>query len=403
MKTLTIPLFVAFATALGISLTAQLQDPQSKHQTSKRLGATGVILDIPNNLPESFTVSIPFADSALTLQLQKNSVLGKNTRFLVDNGSGELQKIDNISYSSYIGNVLNQPHYTINAFLTQKGLIASIIRPGEGVIQIEPSLYNANEYSIFVDNEQNRHLEQIDSSPTLEYTHDSPPSATDASFEIAASNGLITVGTQKAPKGRRVKSSATLRPSRKMDVLEYEIGVEIGSKAFFSKSAYNGNIEKAQAAAMSIVSNLDFRYLHAAGIKHRLGTVIIRTNPATDPLRNKVNFTGSSQKAKDSLAAFANYWNKHPNKVGNTHDLAVYHVKSSPSGLAYMNSVGTNKCYATLGSNTAMKWTNATISHELGHSWGLSHTSAPRNISTKIDHVALHLHVRVVGIHIILA
>ncbi len=125
-----------------------------------------------------------------------------------------------------------------------------------------------------------------------------------------------------------------------MDVLEYEIGVEIGSRSFFG-SAYNGNLAIAQASAQSIIGHLNSRFLHGSGVKFTLGTVIIRTNASTDPLRDLVTGTGTSPTASSSLVAFRNYWNNNPGEVGTTHDVAVYHVKAATSGLAYVNRVAT--------------------------------------------------------------
>ncbi len=185
----------------------------------------------------------------------------------------------------------------------------------------------------------------------------------------------------------RFSSKATLPPKRKMVVLEFEIGIEIGSRAFQEKSAYGGNLEKAQASANSTIPNLDARYLHATGIKHTLGKVIIRTDPSKDPLRGKVTETGGGGKARQSLAAFKNYWNQNPQIVGKSHDLAAYHTYFAPSGLAYVKSVGSSQRYATVGGRGPTSWANGTLCHEFGHSWGLKHTndsglfyeSAPRD------------------------
>ncbi|WP_404307447.1 M12 family metallo-peptidase [Neorhodopirellula lusitana] len=184
------------------------------------------------------------------------------------------------------------------------------------------------------------------------------------------------VSRQAQPADKVIsKSKATLPPERVMDVLEFEIGVEIGSRAFFEKSAYNGDLEAAKAVVQSIVPNLESRYLHAAGIKFRLGKVIIRDNADEDPLRDMVRATGGGSTAGSSLSAFRDYWNKHPELVGTTHDLACYHVYYAPSGLAYVKSVGSRQRYATVGGRGKTSWANGTLTHEFGHSWGLRHTS----------------------------
>ena len=170
-------------------------------------------------------------------------------------------------------------------------------------------------------------------------------------------------------------SRATRRPDTVMRAYEFEVGVEIGSRAFLADSAYNGDIKLAQKIAASTVKNLDKRYLHSCGIKFRLGTVLIRQNEQSDPLRNKVTSTGGGANSQTSLSAFREYWNNHPEIVGTTHDLACYHTFFPPSGLAYGNSVGSRNRYATVGGRGPTSWANGTLCHEFGHSFGLKHTS----------------------------
>jgi len=173
----------------------------------------------------------------------------------------------------------------------------------------------------------------------------------------------------------QMNSNPTLKPKKVMDILEFEIGVEIGSRAFFARSAYNGNLSRAQSAAESIVGNLNARFLSAAGVRFKLGTVIIRSNAQTDPLRNSVTGTGTSPSGSSSLNAFRDYWNNNPAVVGRSHDLAVYHVLSSPSGLAWVGGVGTSNRYGTLGGNGTSSWANGTAAHEVGHLFGLNHVN----------------------------
>ena len=321
-------------------------------------------LSLPCDLPEVFALSVPFEGQQMTVRLQKSTVFGQHTRFLIDDGNGKASQIESGDDRSYLGTVDEHPDFTVSAVLTKEGLIANIIRPYQEAITVEPL---------------NNKLHMISIGESADYSDFSEGmSSTDIDSDtIAASIAPITTvpyalvcSTQAAIKD----STATLRPTRKMRVLEFEVGVEIGSKAFFAESAYKGNLETAKAIAQSVVTNLDARYLRGAGIKFRLGSVMIRTNAETDPLRNKVTATGT--KGNSSLAEFKNYWNSHPEEVGKTHDLAVYHVKYPPSGLSYMNSIGGKNCYATCGGNGATSWANGTVTHEFGHSWGLKHNNS---------------------------
>ncbi|MBK1832834.1 Ig-like domain-containing protein [Roseibacillus ishigakijimensis] len=188
--------------------------------------------------------------------------------------------------------------------------------------------------------------------------------------ETAASVGPVAIGLLPGlgTSALTGKSRATLPPERVMEVLEFEIGVEIGSRAFHD--TYGGDLKRARAAAESLIPNLDRRFLPAAGIKHRLGKVLIRTEAESDPLRDAVR-----KGDVGGLRAFRDYWNKNAGEVGKEHDLAVYHVHYAPSGIAYVNTVGSGNRYALSCGRGETSWADGTIAHEFGHSWNLHHNN----------------------------
>lgn len=365
-------IFLMVGVAAGILGTNSYSQPNASCLLSQQTNQ----LSLPTDLPESFSVIVPILGEQLTLQLEKNEVFGEHTRFLVDDGSGKLKEINRGLDRSYLGRVAEHADFTVSAVLSEQGLIASILRPGEENITVEPVLSVPGTHKI-----------------TLAEAHDNDAIQANVSEEsvdlleakgISASTAAIVTIPAPTESVEDAASTATLPPERVMDVLEYEIGVEIGSKAFLADSAYNGNLSYAQSIAQGMMGNLDGRYLHSAGVKHRLGTVIIRTNSSTDPLIDSVIEIKTA-----SLEAFRDYWNTNTNEVGNTHDLAVYHVYNAPSGLAWVNSVGGNNRYALSCGRGPTSWAAGTIAHEFGHSWNLGHVddksylyeSKPRNNS----------------------
>lgn len=188
--------------------------------------------------------------------------------------------------------------------------------------------------------------------------------------EEVAEAGLVEVGWWPLTMITTDNESfaATAKPRKKMDVLEFEIGVEIGSRAF--EGTYESSVEKALASAKTLVANLDRRFLHSAGVKHRLGAIVVRHDPKTDPLRDAMANNGA-----EGLAAFRDYWNGNPREVGDSHDLAVAHVFSAPSGIAYVDTVGERGRYAISCGRGATSWADGTIAHEFGHSWNLHHNN----------------------------
>ncbi len=335
------------------------------------------MLDLPSGLPESFSVPLSLGGRDSVVIFEKNEVFGENTRFLIADGQGALAEVDPGPDRSYLGRVAGRPGITASAVLAEAGLIATIATPGEESVVIMPDPDGT------VGGAMHR-ISVVPAGVPGGCVHEGAPAAEDFSpgSGIAAMSGPITTTFAETPTFDAVAaapgSTATQRPSRVVEVYEFEVGVEIGSRAFFASTAYNGNLATAQSVAQGIPGNLDARYLRGAGIKHRLGTVIIRTDANNDPLRDSVTATGGASNANSSLSAFRNYWNSNPGEVGNTHDLAVYHVLSNPSGLAYVNSVGTSSRYATCGGNGATSWANGTLVHEFGHSWSLGHVNESR-------------------------
>ncbi len=362
---------------------------------------------LPADLPSAFATTVEFQGQTLTLQLEKSSVFGENTRFLVDDGSGQLTPIDHGPDLSYIGTVEGFSGYSVSAVLSESGLIASVFRPGEPTLLIEPA-YNGSR-------SDHRVSEAVIDPAAFNHDHDGdgipdhsaedhpnttggghPPGCTCAGCCAGGDTAALTPGevspdsvvpvSPVPSEGGLLPAAATLPPTRVLEVLEYEIGVEIGSAALqnnYSGSTTAQKVASATAVIQGLPGNLDSRFLHAAGIKHRLGTVIIRTGEPgnTDP------FTVSNGNDSPGLSAFRNYWNNLQSNEGiaPTHDLAVYHVRASPSGLAYVNhngqagTVGTPNRYALSASNGPTSWASGTIAHEFGHSWSLPHTGDGMN------------------------
>ncbi|QDT68952.1 Beta-agarase A precursor [Planctomycetes bacterium MalM25] len=365
---------------------APLSPSESGETVALETSDTLVSLQLPSDLPQQFSAAISIDDATLTLELEKNSVFGENTRILVDDGTGELVQIDHGPDGTYLGRVAEHPEYSVVAVLGEAGLRASITRPGLSSLSIEPA--NGTHRVFEADAEPISHDHDGDGVP--DHAPEDHPNGTSgghppgctctgccaaASQGVAASQGPVA-DAPVAPLASEIddeaprSEAATLAPSRVVDVYEYEVGVEISSRAFVNN--YGSDLALAQSVAQGIAANMDARYLHSTGIKHRVGTVIIRTNPATDPL-NVANGNDSA-----GLSAFRSYWNdlQANEGIAPTHDLAVYHVQGAPSGLAYVNQVGTGSRYALSASNGATSWADGTLAHEFGHTWSLAHVGS---------------------------
>lgn len=335
-----------------------------------------IIESLPKNLPSNFSMPISYLGEVLTLELEKSSVFGRNTRFLIDDGTGKLIETEKLKECTYTGHVKEHPEFYVNAVISKKGLIATIVKTNDEMIEVRPSLEDGKTHKIFMVKKEKPHLGM---GCMLDVDHEddthSMPENESSTAKTESSSNFYNSSKKQLLLKESGALAASLPPTTVMDVLEYEIGVEIGSRSFFG-SAYNGVLATAQASAQSIVGNLNRRFLSGSGVKFTLGTVIIRTDAATDPLRDLVTATGAATNATSSLAAFKDYWNNNPGEVGTTHDVAVYHVKSAPSGLAYVNRVATSFKYGTMGGNGATSWADGTAVHEVGHIWNLRHTNS---------------------------
>ncbi|WP_010521464.1 Ig-like domain-containing protein [Aquimarina agarivorans] len=335
------------------------------------------IKSLPSDLPNNVVIPITYAGESLSLVLEKTTVFGKNTKCLVDDGKGNMVQVPMNTECTYLGRVAENEKYSVSAVLTKGGLVANIFRPGQSTLEIYPNDKNKTLHHLTEVTEAYRCTSSCNSSDSHVSGGINFESNTNSSDLQGAEPSLGAITTNLyMPKSVAMPTRATRRPTNRMEVREFEIGVEIGSRSFFSNTAYKGNLSAAQASAQSIIGNLNLRFLRSAGVRFKLGTVIIRTAVNTDPLRNSVTSTGGADNSTESLRAFGDYWNNNPNVVGNTHDLAVYHVAARPSGLAWLNGVGnTRNRYATMGGNGPTSWANGTAAHEVGHSFGLRHVN----------------------------
>ncbi len=330
-------------------------------------------LSIPDEIVSQFTFNISVESEKFAIEFSKSEVFGQNTKFLIDDGNGTLREEKIGIDGTYQGRVLGKQGYLAHAVLTSKGLMANILCPDSKTITILPM--NGKMHRINIETKTQTALQTTETPPASNSAAAdiSEINETLATLEIAASDSAIatTFGAARALSASGQISTATLPPSRVMDVREYELAVEIGSRSFLASSAYNGDLNLAMNVAQGIVGNMNARYLHSAGMRFRIGNVIVRTNAATDPLRDQI-----TEHSVASLRAFGDYWQSNLSEVGDTHDVAIYHIRDNPSGFAHVSGLGDkNRRYLTCSGNGPTSWADGTLAHELGHMLSLNHHS----------------------------
>lgn len=322
----------------------------------------------PAGLPSAFELTLTIGQQAYELAFTKSYVFGENTRFLLQGNDGTLTEIDRGADRSYLGHVVGKPGVSLHGQLTTHGLLATITLLNSDQYIISPNWDDASStlHTILHRHASGRAVEQETDAPEISATANAAKKKSARRSSALAPDSPV----RRSSSRQNTSGGATQPPSRVIQVLEYEVGVEIGSRAF--SGAHNGDVTQAMANAATIPGNMDARYLRATGLKHVLGTVIIRQNAATDPLRDDILDNSTA-----GLRAFQEYWNDNPSEVGTSHDLAVYHVFSPPSGRAFVNSVGSAERYATTCGQGGTSWANGTLVHEFGHSWDVLHTFDP--------------------------
>lgn len=141
-----------------------------------------------------------------------------------------------------------------------------------------------------------------------------------------------------------------------------EVGVDASYQQFL---ATNSDVDDCVEMAEFAVMATNLVYLRDAAILHKIGKVVIRSSPATDPYVAAAGDTGLL------LNEVKNQWNS-VIPVGTTHDLALVARPGAGGGLAWVSAIGTANRYSANATESngdfSVYWR-----HEAGHNWGSSH------------------------------
>ncbi len=145
------------------------------------------------------------------------------------------------------------------------------------------------------------------------------------------------------------------------NVYGYDVGIDARYEYF--KERAGGSLAKALEMIEFSLSQNRALYIHDALLRPFLARVIIRTDPAQDPV---AGLTGAAY-----ITALRNHWNA--NQTGANRDvvagITTAHVWS---GLAWSNVIGGYNGFSVNDSQGDGNF-NKVWQHELGHNWGLGH------------------------------
>jgi len=292
----------------------------SRHSDDRfsREDAVDRFLELPEDLPAEFTLPVEFGDQVLTLQLTKHRVYGENTRFLIEQGDGELVEHEVPVDRSYVGTVSEHSDYYAVACLTQNGLKAVVTRPDQESLVIEPQSTIENAAGQAARNGMHQvYLQRLDYQCDTCGSNfgEQDDNGNNGRRESSLPSGLARAGESGRSAG---SGGPEVSFASSANVMEFEIGVDISFTAWTNR--YGSSMSQVDSQMVLLISRLDQTWLQSSMVKHVLGTVIVRTNQSTDPYQS----FGST--STEMLNAFRNRWNSNPgNENGLTHDLAVLH------------------------------------------------------------------------------
>lgn len=144
-------------------------------------------------------------------------------------------------------------------------------------------------------------------------------------------------------------------------VLAAETGIDL-TNTYYNQAGQSTGTALERAEWSVIQANAI--YLRDAALFHRIGRVIVRTNPADD--------------RSTSLSLLKSEWESvlPADLPGSNHDLALTVQALGSSGLAWVGSVGTSNRYAwvSIRSSSTDGDFSTVWRHEVGHNWGCGHS-----------------------------
>lgn len=145
------------------------------------------------------------------------------------------------------------------------------------------------------------------------------------------------------------------------NVFACEVGIDSPHDHFL---ASGGTVDDTVEISEFSVMATNLLYLRDAAIVHRVGRVIVRTDPTQDP------YESIGGNAGGLLTEVRNQWNNV--LPASTHDLALVARRGVGGGVAWVNAVGTGNRYSANGCSSIGEFT-VVWRHEAGHNWGLGH------------------------------
>jgi hypothetical protein len=298
-------------------------------------------LQLPAGRPQELDVVVNLDGVARTMRLRPHSVRSEIFEVLAPDDDGVLRPVEVPPPATYRGEIVGQPGARVAASLVNGQLQATIDVGDEDLWWVQPA---------------------TDVAPA------SPPSLHVVYRGSAVAPGPWTCGNTPAIRPADDEPAPPRPPTAAAVTLQQtEIAFDADYDFYISRGSSTANVT---ADIETILNSVQLIYEGDAGITYLLTTVIVRTNPVTDPYVS----TGAS----DLLNEVGIEWNTF--QVGVPRDLAHLmtgkDLNGSTIGIAALASVCVNNvAYGLSQSGWTGNWAErvSLTAHEIGHNWSALH------------------------------
>jgi len=310
-------------------------------------------LDLPDTLPENFSITVPLNEETVNLRLRKHSVRGEHTQYIVPDGSGGLLSLPLPEVRSYLGEIEGKPEIYVAGHLTKDGLALNLHEDYGDTWQITPG----EKYG-------EHQLAQITTTTDGRSESSGIPSCSPLD-DLSRDIQTMTQGFAPIPniQGRQAILAVDLDwPFARKHLGLPDLGLNEAPSAAVRSAVEASALQRAESL---IMNSLNPRFVRSYAVLWTVGPIVVRDIEGSDP------YVGTEGSARFNVAR--NMWNgaNPPVPAGtprNWDTVVTGHgngLGGGFAGLAASNIAANNG--STIGG-----WENVTL-HEVHHNWGHPH------------------------------
>lgn len=354
---------------------------------------------VPEQAPDTLDVSLTHRGVTYDVSLERNDQRGSAFNVLIQTADGSLVPFDAGPSEVYFGQVAGRPELSVRAMYSEGGLQGEIVdQDGRRVLQFVPvesvqqkGEEQQGEVQHYVGHSTWSHETETgetdsdealskDSLELIDAADDT--SAETAGYEGSPSEVFVAPPVQAFPSPVVTQAASSGVVLNQVTVKRAVIGFDVTSGAF--SQGYSNNMQ-------SLINNIEFFvedqgegslntvWTRDALVEFEIGTIIVRTDPGTDPYV----IDGRDETTTETLSYIRNRWNNNLDASlvpsgelqQSNHNLvhAMTRNAGSAAGWSYVGTISENSRYS-VGRGGDKDFWRGVAKHEIGHTWGLGHS-----------------------------